>query len=339
MSEVGSDTLPPASSSPAVVAEPSAPSAGATTSTSQGRHTASAVPASSTSGLPKSFREALDQWDQTDQEPSSAQRSPNGPDPAVTGDGAAGEAAAAPDPVKLETDIRAKVEAELKNDPRYQVAQQFDPREFSEAVDELRLMRSNPTEFHRQFGEKLRQAGLLPNDAPDPFSLPDADLEAEDGTKAYSAERLADIVNGLQRQIDAKIQPFAQERAERQREQQKAETFSRAKTMVEDAAKKYDGFTELRPQIVQEMLRDKQTGQFRSLEQVYLDVYNKQYLPKRDEKVRQKHAEELRAKAAVTATRPTGGVPRGGSTGPAKTFRQAIERNGGSSVADSVFGR
>lgn len=337
MSEVGSDALSPTSNSPAAVAEPLA--AQAASSTSQGRQTAVAPATSSTSGLPKSFREAMDQWD-ADQEPPSAQRSPNGPDPAVTGDGAASVAAAAPDPVQLETQIRTKVEAELKNDPRYQVAQQFDPAEFAGAVDQLRLMQQNPVEFYRRFGEELKQAGMLqPDPAQQPFSLPDADLEAEDGTKAYSAERLAEIVTGLQRQIDAKIQPFEQERAARQREQQQAQTMTRAKATVDEAAKKYDGFNELRPQIVQEMLRDKQTGRFRSLEQVYLDVYHTQYLPTRDEKVRQQHAESLRAKAAATATRPTGGVPRGGPAGPAKTFRQAIERNGGAAVADNIFGR
>ena len=324
MSEVGSDSLGTAAVADAPASTPDASTSSTTT----------------TAEAPKSFREALDAWDQ---KPPSPQSTPNGPDPAVTGDGAESAAAAASDPIEARiSEERAKWDAEQKASPWHAIQESFDPQEFAGAVEQLRLMQTDPRAFYESFGRELKQAGLLPDapaPAPKPFTMPEADLQAEDGTTAYSAERLAEIVQGLQAQIDAKIQPFEQEHQARLQEAEARKTESKAKSIVDEAAGKYEAFNELKPQIVQEMLRDKATGKFRSLEQVYLEVFQKSYLPTRDEKVRQQALADLRAKAAVTTTRPAGGVPRGGQTGPAKSFRDAIERNGGASAAEAVFSR
>lgn len=322
------------------------PSASSTATAATSQPSSTSTETSQPQTPPKNFRQAIDRLSD-DGGPSGAR--PSSPDPASGSDAVADAPAAPFDPASIPADVQAKLreswEAELG--PWNQLRQSVDPQEFQQAIGHMTQLAQDPVAFYRQLEQELKQSGFLSDQpetpqtpaqaAPKPFAMPDADLVAEDGTKAYSAERLAEIVNGLQSQIDAKLAekfaPIEAEQAQRELEAVQTQQREQAKSLIDTARKEWEGFTELEPQIKSLMLKDRRY----SLEGAYFKTFKESYLPSLKQRERTAYTQELAKKAEATTTRPAGSVSRGGAT-PVKSFRDAIERNGGAQVAEQLFG-
>lgn len=133
---------------------------------------------------------------------------------------------------------------------------------------------------------------------------PDLQFQGSDGQtyQTYSAEQNRKLQEWYAKQQESKVQqmldPWLKQQQAQARQQFLAQIDRQAVEDVERASKNWEGFDELRPHMHRLMAADKRV----TLESAYRTAYNEHYLPIRDQRIIDKHDQELKQRAAAVQT-------------------------------------
>lgn len=251
------------------------------------------------------------------------------------------------------SDARKVLEASPEYQPIFELQQRFTSGDLREVVPQLEMLARDPVAFSKALNEHLRATGQIqPEPAPkaaEPFKLPEADLRAEDGTTAYSAGKLAEVIEALRAefstQIQSSVQPLEGIRQEREAQQQFEQRREQAKADIARAQKHIPDFAELEPEIKKIIAADyaKPVDQRDFNGNIYAaaHVARTNLKPSLEQSAKAKITADLKAKAAASTEGPGTHRPTNAHTAPPSGFREAFERdpqNAEAAIA-RIFGR
>ena len=192
----------------------------------------------------------------------------------------------------------------------------------------LQAFLKDPVQYWRDLGATLRSAGIALDPATAvgagppraaagaaPSTMPDPDMQAPDGTPAYSAARMMEVLNfrlsEFEQKFGQRVAPLESvAHTQRTAEIQREATDWAKKTLAE--AKTWEGWDAIQNQVYTLMKRDSRF----TIDGAYAKVFREQYLPTLKARHRQETIDELKqARPATTAT-PTNPASLSGPRGP-----------------------
>lgn len=247
-------------------------------------------------------------------------------------------------------DARKVLEASPEFKPIFELQQRFNGGDLAQTVPYLEMLANDQRGFYDALGAHLRETGQIQPDAkPEPFKLPEADLRAEDGTTAYSAGKLAEVIEALRAeftgQLQTSVQPLEEIRSEREAAQQFEQRKTQAKADVERAKKHIPDFADLEPEIKKIIVADyaKPVDQREFNGNIYAaaHVARTNLKPSLEQSAKEKITAGLKAKAAASTEGPATLRPTNAHTAPPTGFREAFERDPQNAEAaiNRIFGR
>lgn len=265
-------------------------------------------------------------------------------------------------PKTYEPALIAEARKSFESDPLYapifELRNRFSDGDLKDTLPVIEALAQNPVAAVKELIADLQAAGMWeqaetpPAVAAKPFALPDGDLMAEDGTKAYSAKALAEIFTNFQAQIDAKytglIDPILKDResADIQAQAQKVydAKLTEVSAQVSRARQILPDFKALEPQIKAALEADfKKPAHMQTLKGDFYAAYHevKQSNPQSIQSAdtsRQAVLDDLKKKAEASTARPGNKATAGGDSRPAKSFAELAQRNRGmaQSAASSI---
>lgn len=161
-------------------------------------------------------------------------------------------------------DARKVLEASPEYKPIFELQQRFNGGDLAETIPYLEMLANDLPGFYKAVGEQLRASGQLepePTPTPvEPFKLPEADLRAEDGTTAYSAAKLGEVIEAIRaefrNELQSSVKPFESIRQEREQQEQFEQRRDQAKADIARAQKHIPDFAELEPEIKKILVAD-----------------------------------------------------------------------------------
>jgi len=224
----------------------------------------------------------------------------------------------------------ARTKFEQDYAPWTQMASVITPQEFQSVAPFIQALARNPEQAARmlaeQFGYELTRRGEQPAQ-PHASSEPQPDLQTADGRLLYSAEQAAKREAWLRQQMkaewDKELKPFKDSQTQAQQAQFLKQIENKAYVQLKEA-ETWEGFTDLKPEIIKLMKADKRV----TLHSAYQRAYRDHYMPTRDESLKKKWSDEQTARARGAAT---GGSPgttvQGRTQGPITgSTREAFRR-------------
>lgn len=254
---------------------------------------------------------------------------------------------AAADPI---ADARKVLEASPEYKPIFELQQRFNGGDLAQTVPYLEMLATDPVGFAKALTDHLKSTGQIPPEAKSaPFALPEADLRAEDGTTAYSAAKLGEVIEALRaditQQLQASVQPLEGIRQEREAAQQFEQRKTQARADIERAKKHIADYAELEPEIKRLFAADYakpvEERDFNGNIYAAAHVARTNLKPSLEQSAKEKITAGLKAKAAASTEGPATLRPTTAHTAPPQGFREAFERDPQNAEAaiNRIFGR
>lgn len=171
------------------------------------------------------------------------------------------------------------------------------------AIANVAAFMADPPGYIRRYADHFGVSATAPA-APTPappaapaFERPKPILTSEDGKAAYDAAAMDQYLNHVFARIDqleTRFTPLDELQTRLQDAQIRSDARAYAEQRMSEV-KKWDGFEELAPKIAQLMRADKR----HSIESAYITLYHADYLPKSEERSRQKFLTELQNRPAA----------------------------------------
>jgi len=225
---------------------------------------------------------------------------------------------------QLET-ARADLLKELG--PWNDLRSKFTPEEFGSIVQDLQEFSRSPERFLRKMASELGYQLLTPGQAwpghgqtpslPGQRNVPaiaeapapDLQFQGSDGNlyPFHSTERLKErdawLIKRVEQEMQERLRPFVEQQQAQARTEYLGKIDSQARADVEEARASWEGFKDLEPHMKALMTADKRV----TLWSAYQKAYREHYLPSRDQKIIERHDQELarRAQAAGTPVSPS----------------------------------
>lgn len=282
----------------------------------------------------------------------SAVESPAAASPALPSQSAAASPAATPAPsVDPIADARRVLEASPEYKPLFELQQRFGANgDLAATIPYLETLARDPLAFHKELTDHLRSTGQLQDaPAPEPFKLPEADLRAEDGTTAYSAAKLGEVIEAIRaefrNELQTSVKPFESIRQERESQQQFELRRDAARADIARAQKHIPDFAQLEPEIKRILLDDyaKPVDQREFNGNIYAaaHVARTTLQPSKQTDATDKVKASLNAKVAASTEGPRAAVASNVDTTPPTSFLDAMQRKPQDAEAaiNRIFGR
>ncbi len=247
-------------------------------------------------------------------------------------------------------DARKVLEASPEFKPIFELQQRFNGGDLAETLPYLEMLARDQPGFYKALGDHLRQTGQLEADkAPAPFKLPEADLRAEDGTTAYSASKLGEVIEALRaeftNQLQTSVKPLDGIRQEREAQQAFEQRRDQAKADIARAQKHIPDFAELEPEIKKIIQADYQKPvdqrDFNGNIYAAAHVARTNLKPSLEQSAKDKITAGLKEKAAASTEGPGTLKPTNVNTTAPNGFMDAFERDPQNAEAaiNRIFGR
>jgi len=228
-----------------------------------------------------------------------------------------------PIPFDRHTEILDKARRERDEvKSRFAWAEAYDPKQVAEGVKLHEWLMTDPQGMLESLSRQLHQQAPSPDETLQPL------LKAEDGTAAYSAEQVQQLLAKQAKQLKAEIEreygPIKTKEQLRDLEQQ---SQAQAKTMVAEM-RSWPMFKDYEADVKAAMAADRTLPPY----QAYLRVLQEKALPSVETRIRSQYEGALKDKAAAATTRP------GPQPATPVNYREMATRDIAASVLDELEG-